>query len=427
MERLLPTSAKILTEEQAMATLSNGQKVIYIEREIQDLDTEIQDLKREIQNLIDHCHEYTQVIYANITSNAKKKNAIETLTIQLSAHASIENAKEIHPDELVAILNTIDDISSKIKANIELIRRAEHDNDNMAIMLSQAENHIAHNQQRIANINQLIVKAKQQLCMQLIKKAKQDIAAFKSGIGNPIIEFLTNKEYKKPLSDPEDACGLPIWIVEYRKRAIRLLRPLIVSTHFDRYNEHSCNSFNPPSCNGLQSAKQDMESIVNTISEIENYFDDDIMSNLHIDTRYTNEVFLNSLFKLVRRAKNVGNYNLGNINSGEFSDHMDSGWNTVRYVDDCGEYEYNYSYDNKIKITFDSALILFKEFLKIETISESRQEILTFTTAIRATTPITKCSKLFKICASTSSQSTGCMWKMHICSFLGHNKKAIKS
>ncbi len=446
---------KKLTKEQAIDTLFGGQKINYIKEEIRGFDTEIWDLEREIRYLIEHCGNYKQRIYANITSNAKKKKAIEALTIRLSAHASIENAKEIHPDELVAILNTIDGISSEIKANIDLLRRAEYNNNDMAMMLSQAENHITHNQQRISNINQLLAKAKQQLCMQLIKKAKQDIDKFKSGIGNPIIEFLTNKEYKKPPSDPEDVYGLPIWIIEYRERVINLLRPLIASTQLDSHTEHSCNSFNSPFCNGLQRAKQDMESIVNTISEIVRYIDDDnaIISNLYIDTKYTNEVFIGNLFELVNCAENIDDYHLGNINPEEFSDHRDSGWDTVRYVDYDGEYEYKYSYDNKIKRTFDSALRLLEEFLKIETISESRQEILTFTAAIGANNApaigannapaigannapaigannapaITKSGKLFKICSNTSPHSKGAMWKMHICSFLGRKKEDIRT
>jgi hypothetical protein len=423
---------KELTKELAIATLFGCQKIIYIKEEIRGFDTEIWNLEREIRYLIEHCGKCKQKIYANITSNAKKKKAIENLTIRLSAHASIGNAKEIHPDELLAILNTIDGISSEIKANIDLIRRAEHNNNDMAMILSQAENHIAHNQQRIYNINQLIAKAKQQLCMQLIKKVKQDIYEFKSGIGNPIIEFLTNKEYKKPPSDPEDAYGLPIWIIEYRERVIKLLQPLIASTQLDSHTEHSCNSFNSPFCNGLQRAKQDMESIVNTISEIVRYIDDDndIMSNLYINTIYANELFLNSLlFELVSCTENIDDYHLGDINSRDFSDHRSSGWDTERYVDDYGEYEYRYSYADRIKRTFDSALLLLEEFLKIETISESRQEILTFTAAIGANNApvITKSGKLFKICSNTSPHSKGAIWKMHICSFLGHNKEDIRA
>jgi hypothetical protein len=84
----------------------------------------------------------------------------------------------------------------------------------------------------------------------------------------------------------------------------------------------------------------------------------------------------------------------------------------------------------RIKKAFTYAMIKVPMlFGNIELVSErhrqNRKELLMFLTA--ATAAITKIGIFFKICSNTSLHSKGAMWKMNICSFLGHKKEDIRA
>jgi hypothetical protein len=397
----------VITKEAAMATLTTSAQIAYSRREIKNFEEKIRNLEEHI----DYLNRSIEVLKKNIDRNNENNQArlenIKKCLQEATSSISLEAEALKGMEQIITVL-------SEDLINAQILKQQ---NSEMEAKIFENEQVIADSEQALTENQQRLIEAEKELYMHLIKKVKQEIYAFENGVGSAVIKFITDEKYKKPPSDPEDRCALPIWIIEYRKMAIELLRPLIVE-QFSSHNEHSDSL----SYNGLQVAEQDMESIVNTILEILKYLhdDNDIMPNLHIDT---NEVVLNDLFKLVATAKrDIGNYYLGNIDLNDFSDHMDAGWDTERY---------SYPYDYRIKKTFSSALFLLKEFAKIEIISESRKYSLIFTAAIRVnnTATITKSiQKFFKFCSSASSTSIGFMWKKHICSFLGpsQNKKTIE-
>lgn len=322
----------------------------------------------------------------------------------------------------------------------------ENRNIELSAQISENEGLLINKRLLLTDKQQLLAKTEEALYTHhLIIQVAQNISEFENTY-RPLITFVTNNHYWVPLlksvSDRQWWSSSPPAddneIQAYRKRVIKLLLPFIQSGVVDTRTEHSHNPYNSPYCNGLQGAKNAMDEILSTISEILNYLDNNkhILSTLHINTRRnkSNDDFFHILVEEVSSAQSI-NYNLDNITPERFSDCTDAKWDTRRTFDELGYCTFTHSYDDRIRDSFRPLIRILAIIKKIRIISDElnihyrrrdRKELLTLTHIIAITaaptTAITAApiQQLFK-CASGRNKR---YWANHIASFLSESSQA---
>ena len=377
MEGLL-TDSKLTTEQKVSLTeevspVENigvlNAKISALNANIHTLEVEISDIKSDISKNKNDCSKFEDSLDKFRQDHQNNLNEINRLTELMAVQSNIESPEEVDIGEMAAIIDNIHQGNIRVGEILQVIHKNMQQLFIIKAIIFEKTKVIAVNHQLLAEKERQLAEKEQKKCKNLILIVKQKINAFTSGIGKPVIEFLTDEKFKKPPKDSDDCYWTPPWVIEYRERSIELLGPLVQSSVVDTRTEHSCNSFNSPYCNGLQGAKNEIHTILSTISKILPKIDE-ILHTLKIDTRYPYQEFSDMLFESVHRAIDIidtTDHHLDNIIVGDFSKCRDSGWNTIKYIDDIdGDWMHRYAYDDRIKKTFEDALHVLNIFAKIQ-------------------------------------------------------------